>query len=75
MRVSELIDLLGNFDPDMEVAFGYPSGDYWHSQLAQTPFDAEIRGVVYSDYHSRDKVVSDNEDNAGEYDKKVVLLT
>ena len=34
MKVRELIEELGHCDPDAEVAFSYPSHDYWRHELA-----------------------------------------
>jgi hypothetical protein len=63
MTVQELIHELQDFDPEMEVMFAYPSGDYWRTTLASEPSPRGISEgeVVYSDYHRTNKVSEDGE--------------
>lgn len=76
MTVRELIDRLGNFDPEAEVRFGHDYGDYGHTLVA-----AEVRAaceaeVVHSEYHRMDRVVEDDgEDQAEDDTRRVVLLS
>lgn len=51
MKVSELIELLEDFDPEAEVGFGYNYGDYWRTIVVAEPTEVDTREVEYSDYH------------------------
>ena len=61
MKVSELIELLQMENPEAEVHFSYNYGDHWRTQVAPTVDSVMPGRVVYSQYHSMDKVV-DEED-------------
>lgn len=69
MTVQELIYELQEFDPEMEVMFSHPSGDYWGTTLASEPQVISEGEVIYSDYHRTNKV---SEDGDGEI---VVLIS
>jgi len=82
MNVQELIEMLQDLDPNMEVKFAYDSNDYWRTEVAVNVNNVEIGHVVHSEYHSMDKVV-DNGDDDEEYresyepdegSKEVVIL-
>jgi len=45
MKVAELIDMLGDFDPESEDRFSYNYGDYWRTTVAKNPMNVES-GVV-----------------------------
>jgi len=79
MTIKELIEELENFEPDMEVKFGYDYGDHWHSQVCKKISDVDVRSVEYSEYHRMDKIVDKDDDdddenkNGGTIRKLVVL--
>ena len=62
MRVKELIDALGDFDPNSEVMFSYGYGDYWSTTVAAPAEYIDEGLVTYSQYHQQDKVVEMDED-------------
>ena len=61
MQVKELIEQLGYMDKDAEVHFSYNYGDHWHTTVAPTVDSVEEGVVEYSDYHSMDKIVEDED--------------
>jgi len=73
MKVQQLIELLGDFDPEMEVRFAYDYGDRQHTKVASRINDVEVEAVRYSDYHSMYKVVDGDDDE--ENVKQVVVLS
>lgn len=75
MKVSELIDILSQFDPEKEVRIAQPQHDYWRSTAAVDLNDAEVGlvNVQYSDYFRSD-VIKDESDYEDEDLKEVVLL-
>ena len=78
MKVSELIDILGRYDQDVEVHFSYNYGDHWRTEVAPT-VDAVTEGVVkYSDYHRMDKLLDEDEmyEEEGDFEgtRRVVVL-
>lgn len=77
MKVSELIEMLKYCDKDMDVHFSYNAGDYWRTEVAATVDSVNEGYVEYSDYHSMDKVVADEDDcydEEGEVGRRVVIL-
>jgi hypothetical protein len=46
MKVKELIAILSKHNPDDDVHFAYPKGDYWHTTVAP-----EVTRVGYDDIH------------------------
>ena len=72
MTVKELIDLLQDFDENMEVKFAYNFGDYWGTEVASNVTEIDEGQVRYSDYHRMDKVVDDENDE--EYYTKTVVI-
>lgn len=74
MTVQELIDRLGQEDPEAEVRFGYDYGDHRSTLVA-----AEVRAlceaeVRHSPYHGMDAVVDETRRQEGD-PKRVVLLS
>ena len=69
MKVSELIDLLQDEDPDMEVHFAAPSHDYWKTTLAPAARSVTTTRISHSAYH-QDWKIADHVDD----DKRLVVL-
>lgn len=75
--VNELIELLqeqvecGNGDKD--VLYSYNYGDHWRTTVAEGISDCSEQTVVYSDYHSKDKVV--DEDDSPANARQVIILS
>jgi hypothetical protein len=67
MKVSKLIELLQDQNPDAEVHFSYNYGDHWRTEVAPGVESVKSGMVEYSDYHLMDTVV-DNEDDV--YDEE-----
>ena len=81
MKVSELIEILGRYDQDVEVHFSYNYGDHWRTEVAPAVCQISDGVVEYSDYHRMDKLVTDEEDcydeETGDYKtdvRKVVVI-
>jgi hypothetical protein len=78
MKVSDLIDLLKDFDPDAEVHFTYCYGDHWRTQVAPTVDLVQDGLVKYSAYHSMDELMDEDEMNEdkGDYEgtRRVVVI-
>jgi hypothetical protein len=62
MKVSELIDILGRYDQDVEVHFSYGYGDHWRTEVAPAVCQVHDGVVEYSDYHQMDKLVTDEDE-------------
>ena len=81
MKVSELIDILGRYDQDVEVHFSYNYGDHRRTEVAPAICQVADGVVEYSDYHQMDKLITDEEDcydeDTGNYKqdvRKVVVI-
>jgi len=78
MKVSDLIDLLKDFDPNLEVHFAYPSNDFWHTELAPAVHSVGDGIVKHTDYYREDKLMDENEMNEdkGDYEgtRRVVVI-
>ena len=81
MKVSELIDILGRYDQDVEVHFSYGYGDHWRTEVAPAVCQVSDGVVEYSDYHQMDKLVTDEDEcydeETGDYKqdvRKVVVI-
>lgn len=57
MKVSELREMLENFDEDMEVHFEYNYGDHWRTTVAPKVTSVDEAEVVWSEYHRMPKIV------------------
>ena len=57
MKVKDLIEILQEYDPEMEVHTCYGYGDYWHTQVTPKAMYVEEAKVTYSEYHRMDKLV------------------
>lgn len=79
MKVHELIEELGNYDPNQEVHFSYNYGDHWRTIVALAVTEISEAKVAYSDYHQMDALVSDNEEDdnieSDDTDRRVVVLS
>ncbi len=77
MTVSQLIEVLQQFDGDTEVMTAAPSHDYWGTVNANKIGTIDTEKVTYSHYHDTYKVV--NDDKIDNYDnddiKEVILLS
>jgi hypothetical protein len=62
MKVSELKEILEDFDDDTEVYFAYNYGDYWHTTVADKVNEVGMEDLVYSEYHQSMKICEDNDD-------------
>jgi len=62
MKVSKLIEMLQDMDPEAEVKFVYNYGDYWRTDVAANIDRIEEGEVEYSEYHRMDKVVEPDYD-------------
>ena len=81
MKVKELIEILQEYDPEMDVHTSYGYGDYWRTQVAPKVGYVEEAKVEYSEYHRMDKLVEDEdeyyEDDEGAEnptDRRVVII-
>jgi hypothetical protein len=72
MKVHELIELLQDQNPDLEVHFSYNYGDYWRTEVAPVVDTVDVAMIVHSDYHEMDRVIDDDSD-CGEVRRVVVL--
>jgi len=78
MQVFQLIERLMDLDPNAEVHFSYCYGDHWRTEVAPT-VDSVSEGLVkYSDYHSMDKLMDEDEmiEDEGDFEgtRRVVVL-
>ena len=78
MKVQELIEQLKSMNPDAEVHFTYCYGDHWRTQVAPT-VDLVQEGVVkYSEYHSMDKLMDEDDmyEEEGDFEgtRRVVVI-
>lgn len=76
MQVKELIEILQEYDPEMEVHTSYGYGDHWRTQVAPKVSEVFEGAVTYSEYHRMDKLVDDDEEEGAETptDRKVVII-
>ena len=76
MRVRDLIEILEEFDPEMDVHFQYNYGDYWRTQVAPKVTSVEQIPVEYSEYHRMPKIIEIDEDDEEAYNnrREVVVI-
>jgi hypothetical protein len=65
--ILELLDMQATGGGDLPVRFAYPSGDHWHTILAEEVTSVNAGATQYSAYHSKESVV-DNSDAPEDYD-------
>lgn len=67
MTVDDLIAELQNISAEgkggMDVKFSYNYGDHWRTTVAEGISDVSEAHVKHSDYHNRDKVYDEGEDD------------
>ena len=80
MKVSELIEILGRYNQDVEVHFSYNYGDHWRTEVAPAICQVHDGVVEYSEYHRMDKMVDDEDcydEETGDYKqdlRRVVVI-
>ncbi len=75
MKVFELIEMLQSMDANSDVHYSYNYGDHWRTQVAPSVDSVEEGLVEYSSYHQMDKCVDNDEDEAEEDVRRVVVLS
>jgi predicted metal-binding protein len=73
MKVSELREMLEDFDGDMEVHFEYNYGDHWRTTVAPKVTTVDEAEVVWSEYHRMPKIVERDYDEEDEHDEPETL--
>jgi hypothetical protein len=78
MNVSQLRAALAEQEEigngEMEVKFAYNYGDYWRTQVASSVDSVSSAAVKYSDYHSMDKVLVEDDEHEMPADARTVLI-
>jgi hypothetical protein len=78
MQVFQLIERLMDLDPNAEVHFSYNYGDHWRTEVAPTVDTVKEGLVKYSDYHSMDRLMDEDEmiEDEGDFEgtRRVVVL-
>ena len=78
MTVRELIEQLSQYPETSMVQFAYPYGDHWGTMVTEEIERIDQADVVYSDYHQKDKLVTERNEKYHENDKskrRVVILS
>lgn len=74
MLVRDLIELLEDYDADMEIHFEYNYGDHWRTHVAPKVSTVAEGQVVWSEYHRMPKVVDGcDEDDADKLQTVVII--
>ena len=74
MKVKELIEILQEYNSEMEVHFSYDYGDHRRTQVAPEVTDVTECAVAYSEYHQMDKLLREDSDFNGEEQRYVVVI-
>jgi hypothetical protein len=76
MTVGQLIEMLQMLDnPEAEVGFAYPSGDYWRTTVVAEVGQVDQLDVSWSAYHDKFALPRDDEDGGrGEGEQTIVVL-
>ena len=78
MQVFQLIEQLEYLDPNAEVHFSYNYGDHWRTEVAPTVDSVKEGLVKYSEYHSMDRLMDEDEmiEDEGDFEgtRRVVVL-
>jgi len=62
MKVKELIEMLSEFDAEMEIGFSYNYGDHWNTAVVEDISTIDEEQVQWSDYHSMNKIADDEDE-------------
>lgn len=75
--VNELIELLEECKSmghgQKEVKFSRGSGDYWHTQIADSVTEVNVGRVIHSVYHDKDEVI--DQDESRDESREIILLS
>ncbi len=74
MKVKQLISLLQDCDPEMEVYATYHYGDRADSIVAEKVDDAYEEELVWSDYHRMYRKLGEDEEMQDYYKTKEVVV-
>jgi hypothetical protein len=78
MQVFQLIEQLMDLDPNAEVHFSYNYGDHWRTEVAPKVGSVLEGTVKYSEYHSMDRLLDEDEmyEEEGDFEgtRRVVVL-
>jgi hypothetical protein len=64
MKPQDLIAILQNMDPELDVMFVYDYGDRCHTRVAVPVSDVVSGFAEYSSYHSMEMVAEDEESDS-----------
>lgn len=77
MTKGELVELLLDFDDDMEIGFAFPSGDYWRTTIVRTVGEVSEDEIENSEYHNENVLINRDdlteEECENEYKRMIVL--
>jgi hypothetical protein len=62
MKVSKMIELLSECDPDMEVRITHTTSDYWGTVVTLPVESVEEMDLVWNEYHRTMKVAKEEDD-------------
>jgi hypothetical protein len=78
MKVSDLIDLLKDFDPELEVHFTYTASDDLCTELAPAVHSVGDGIVKHNSYYRMDELLDEDEmqEDEGDYEdtRRVVVI-
>jgi len=76
ISVKAMRALLDGLEDDDKLAFAYPSGDHWRTDLVSSIKQVEQTKVGWSDYHRCFKVLTEEDGKeANEKGEEIFLLT
>jgi hypothetical protein len=67
LTVSELREVLAQYDGDMPVLFASKTGDYWGTVIASPGGGCEELIVEWNEYHNQYTVGDQKSDESGEF--------
>ena len=78
MQVKDLIEQLQSMNLEAEVHFTYCYGDHWRTQVAPTVDLVQVGLVKYSEYHSMDELMDEDDmyEEEGDFEgtRRVVVI-
>ena len=74
MLVRDLIELLEDYDADMEIHFEYNYGDHWRTHVAPKVTTVAEGQVVWSEYHRMPKIAEHDVDEEDAETLKTVVI-